>query len=350
MQPRKKMRQETIPIERPPVQTDQFKRRTLIGAATSIVASLISGPMSAYAATEYPNRTIKFINPFSAGSSVDSVGRLIAERLRHDWSQTIIVENRPGAGGTLGAGVVARAPADGYTLLVSVPSPITIAPYLLKNMSYDAGTDFIPVWGVLSAGLMLLVPASSPHRSVADFVRYGKANPRSIRYASAGVGSPQHLAGELFGRLTQIEMVHIPYQGAVPAMMDMLGGHVEAMFDAVSNFLPFAKEEKIRPLTILRPTRAALFPDVPTVVEAGLPAMVIPGSVGLFAAKGTTTDILTKIGDTANRVMNEPKTKQQLLEWGMTDTYVLGNDYVARVNEERLFFGRIIKDSGITLE
>lgn len=321
------------------------RRRHLLLAAT---ASFVV-PMGARAAAaiDYPTRTIKLINPFPSGSPVDTVGRLVAERLQSEWGQAVVVESRSGAGGTLGTAFVARAAPDGYTLLVSVPSVLTVAPWIYRTLPYDPVADVLPVWGVESGGLVMVVRPSLNVASVKDFVAYCKQNPDKVNYGSAGLGSPQHLAAEQFMLRTGVRMNHVPFQGAAPALNNLLGGYIDVMFDSISNVLQQVRANQIRALALLRPHRSPSLPNVETMAEAGVPNADSPGSIGIFAPKGVPTEIVAKLEVALSRLMAQPKTLDLLVQAGTARDFLVGKDYERRLVEERALFGSIVREAKI---
>ncbi len=317
------------------------RRHLLLGAAA------LALPGIGMAQEPYPNKPIRLINPYPAGSPVEMVGRLVADRLRAEWGQPVIVESRAGAGGTVGTNFVAKAPADGYTLLVSVPSVLTVAPWTFKNLPYDPVKDMVPVWGVQSGGVVMVARQSLPVKTVQEFIAYAKANPGKVNYATAGQSSPQHLAGELFMLRTGVKMAHVPFQGAAPALNALLGGHVDVMFDSIINVLPHIRADKVRALALLRPVRSPALPDLPTIGEAGVANANSPGSIGIYAPAGMPPELLTRWEQTLSRVMSEKKTADQLVQSGTSNEFLVGATYAQRLAEEREFFGQVIKAAGV---
>jgi tripartite-type tricarboxylate transporter receptor subunit TctC len=321
-----------------------FRRRDLLGLAT--VGSAVCA-LPVWAQNEYPNKPIRLINPYPAGSPVEMVGRLVGERLRQEWNQPVMVESRTGAGGTVGTNFVAKAPADGYTLLVSVPSVLTVAPWTFSKLPYDPVKDIVPVWGVESGGIVMVVRNSLPAKSVREFLAYAQANPGKVNYGSAGISSPQHLAAELFMLRTKAKMNHVPFQGAAPALNNLLGGHIDVMFDSISNVLPHIRADKVRGLALLRPKRSPVLPELPTIAEAGVANANQPGSIGIYAPSGTPSDILGKWEQTLSRVMADPKTVEQLIQAGTSDEFLVGREYAQRLADEREFFGKVVREAGV---
>lgn len=319
------------------------RREALLGA----VAACACSALPVLANTDYPNKPIRLINPYPAGSPVELVGRLVAEKIRAEWGQPVLVESRAGAGGTVGTNYVAKAAPDGYTLLVSVPSVLTVSPWTFKKLPYDPVKDIVPVWGVESGGIVMVVRADLPVKDVQDFIAYAKANPGKVNYGTAGISSPQHLAGELFMLRTGVKMNHVPFQGAAPALNNLLGGHFDVMFDSIINVLPHIHANKIRALALMRPRRSPMLPELPTIAEAGVADANPPGSIGIYAPSGIPPDILAKWEQTLSRVMAEPKTVEQLVQSGTSSDFLVGKVYAQRLAEEREFFGKVIKDAGV---
>ncbi len=313
------------------------------------IAALSLTPWAAKASTadEYPEKLIRIINPYAAGSSVDVIGRMIGDKLSSAWKQPVIVESKPGAGGTLGAAAVAKAPADGYTLFVSVSTPLTVAPWVFKKLPYDPTADLVPVFGITSGGLSLVVRKDFPARTLQDFIAYAKANPGQIQYGSAGIASPQHLSAELFQSKTGVKLVHVPYQGAVPAMSDLIGGHVDVMFDAVQHVLPHVRASKIHPLAMLRPQRSPVLPDLPTAREQGVEGVETPGSVSIYAPANTPPAILAKLETTIRQLMEDEATKKRLLDMGMTNNYVSAVEMADILKSERELYRQVTKAAKI---
>ncbi len=324
------------------------RRRLGLGTLLAALAASGGSPGAAFAsAATYPDRPIRIINPFPAGSPVDFVGRLVAEKLRNTWNQPVVVESRSGAGGTIGTAYVAKAAPDGHTLLVATPSVVTTAPALFRSLPYDPVNDLVPLWLIVSGGLVMVVAPSVPARTVEEFLRHARANPGRVSYASAGPGSPQHLAAELFMARSGVRLEHVPYQGAVPALRDVMAGHVEVMFDNVTNVLPQLGAGRLRALGILRAQRNPALPEVPTMAEAGLAGVEVPGGIGFFAPAGVPADIVRKLSDTIAAVAAEPETRARLVEAGNRDEVLTGAELRRQLAEERAFFAEVVRRAGI---
>src|SRR5262249_36805000 len=259
----------------------------------------------------------KIIAPFPAGAPADSIARLVADQLEKAWRQTVIVENRAGGGGILGAAAVAKADPDGYTLLFTSSSPLASAPALTRVMPYDSIKDFAPIWAVNSSGLVVVVNPALPIRSLPEFVQHARAHPGQMSFASSGHGTTQHLAGELFMARTGVKLVHVPYRGGFAGMTDLMAGHVQVMFDSLGNTLQNIRARKLRALAVLPPRRSAQLPDLPTALEGGVSGADMVGWLGLFAPARTPQSILHNAMATLAPALQEPE--------GLPDLNALGH-------------------------
>ena len=311
------------------------------------IAALWLGGAPSLAQTAYPERTIKIVNPFSPGSPVDFVGRLIARKLEAAWGQPVLVEVRSGAGGTIGANFVAKSPPDGYTLLVTSPSTLTSAPVLVKGLPYDPLKDFAPIWAVHSGGLVVVVNPSLPVNTLGELVQYARERPNRLSFASTGHGTTQHLAAELFMARTGVRLVHVPYRGGPAGNTDLIAGHVQVMFDSLSNTYQAIQTGKLRGLALLRPKRSSLLPEVPTAIEAGVAGVDMVGFLGLFAPAGTPQDILDKLSGTLGPAMSDPETTERLIAGGNENEFMLGGVLAKRVADEMNLFAEIAEKAGI---
>jgi tripartite-type tricarboxylate transporter receptor subunit TctC len=321
------------------------------GGRTKFVAALAAlwfgAGAPSFAQTVYPERAIKIVNPFSAGSPVDFVGRLIARKLEAAWGQPVVVEVRSGAGGTIGANSVAKATPDGYTLLVTSPSTLTSAPVLVKGLPYDPIKDFAPIWAVHSGGLVVVINPALPVHSLGQLVQYARERPGRLSFASTGHGTTQHLAAELFMARTGVRLVHVPYRGGPAANTDLIAGHVQAMFDSLSNTYQAIQAGKLRGLALLRPKRSALLPEVPTAVEAGVAGVDMVGFLGLFAPAGTPQAILDKFHSTLGPAMSDAETTGLLIAGGNENEFMIGDALRKRVADEMNLFIEIAEKAGI---
>lgn len=320
--------------------------------AITFVAALAmaSGTTAGAAEAAWPTRSIRIVNPFPPGSPVDVVARLVAQQFQEAWGQSVVVDNKGGAGGTLGAELVARAPADGYTLLVTSSSTHVIAPALRREMPYDAVKDFTPIALVAYGPTVVVVHPSLPVHTLAEFVAYAKANPGKVAYASSGPGTILHLSGELFQSRTGTVLLHVPYRGAVPASTDLLGGQVQAMFDSISNAAPQVQAGKLRALAVMTPERSPLLPDVPTAAEAGFKGLEFPAWIGLFAPAGVPHEVVERCTQVLGAAMAQPAARTRLLQSGLIPALTFGDKFAAVMASDSRSVAELVKRAGIPLQ
>jgi tripartite-type tricarboxylate transporter receptor subunit TctC len=279
-----------------------LRARSALICCFGIVAALVAAPCSR--AAEFPTRPIKLVVPYAAGGPTDVLGRLVAEFLGRDLKQAVFVENKAGAQGAIGAEAVARSEPDGYTLFVTAASIIVLNPMLYKKLPYDP-KDFRMLALVTDLPVVMEVHPSVPARTVAEFVAYAKQNPGKINFGSAGTGGTIHLAGEMFKQMAGIEMTHVPYKGAGPALTDLLSGNIQVMFDTLSTALPPVKSGLVRPLGVSSAQRSPDLPDVPTIAESGYPDYRVSVWYGIAAPAKLPDDIGLKIGASLDRALND---------------------------------------------
>jgi tripartite-type tricarboxylate transporter receptor subunit TctC len=273
-------------------------------------------------AQAWPNKPVTLVVPFPAGGSTDAIARAVGPKLQEKLGATFIVDNKAGAGGTVGAGNVKRAAPDGYTILVTSLGPLVIGPHLIKGITYDPLKDFDYITVAVQAPNVLAVPASSPHKSLADVIAYEKANPGKMSFASAGNGTSDHLTAELFWQMTGTTGLHIPYKGGAPAMSDLLGGQVDATFGNINTVLTNIKAGKLKALAITSTKRSPLLPDVPTMEESGIKGVTVYSWQAFAAPKGLPADIKGKLHEALVAAINDASVKPKLLELGFE---IVGN-------------------------
>ena len=322
-------------------------RSVLRGAAIAALTMLVSGVAFGQA---YPTRPIRLVVPSSAGAGVtDIMARLIGHRLSESLGQQIVVDNRPGASGILGSDVVAKAAPDGYTLLIANVSLI-VNPYLYSKMPYDPLTDFLPVTMVNSAPLQLVVHPSVPANSVAELVAYAKSRPGQLNYGSGGLGSTPYLAAELFKSIAGIDVVHVPYKGGAPALTELVGGQLTFMIENVPGTMPFVKSGKLRALAITSPQRSPLAPELPTMIEAGVPGYEMSGWNGIFAVKGTPPEIVAKLNAELVKILRAPDMKEQMAALGAEPVGDTPEELRTFLKADMARWGKIIQEKGIRPE
>ena len=266
-------------------------------------------------ALAWPDKTVTLVVPFPPGGATDLLARTLTPKLQATFKQTVIVDNKAGATGTIGAGFVKRAPADGYTLLVTSLGPLVIAPHLIKA-PYDAAKDFDYLTVAVQAPNVLVVPANSPFKTVADLIAAEKAKPGALTFASAGNGTSDHLSAELFWLQSGTTGLHVPYKGAAPAITDLLGGQVDAAFQNINNVLPHINGGKLRVLAVAAPKRSPLLPNVPTLAESGVKDAEATSWQGVVAPKGLPPEVKAKIHAALTEALADPVVKQKFAEVG----------------------------------
>ena len=316
-----------------------FKKITL--GVTLAVASLCG---SAWAQS-YPTRPITIVVPFSPGGATDIMSRLLAERLDKRMGQPVLVENRPGAGTMIASEYVAKAPADGYTLLLAASS-LGIAPSLYNKVNYDPIKDFAPISQVASVVHVLVVHPSIPAKNVGELVTWLKANPTKANYGSVGAGTSTHLEAELFNTVAGVKMEHIPYKGSAPALTDMIGGRLQVMFDAYASSGPFIKDGKVRLLAVTTAQRSKSLPDTPTVSESGLPGYEAMPWLGLVAPAGTPAPVVNKIYAELHEVLKEPAVQEKFRSLGLDIIGSKPDEFKTFLRGDIVKWAKVIKDSG----
>lgn len=299
------------------------------------------------AAQGYPQRTIKLIVPYATGGSTDQTARLVAESLGKRLGQPVVVENRAGAGGSIGHELVANAPADGYTLLFSAAGPLTVTPHTYAKLGYDPVKGFEPIVLVATQPLLLVVNPALPAASVGDLIKSAQDKPGKLSYGSFGNGSAAHLAGEYFKTLAKVDMVHVPYKGSGPALVDLVGGQIDLMFDVFSTAAPLVKTGKLRALAITSTARSSQFPDVPTMQEAGVEGFEAGTWFGVLAPAGTPSPIVQTLSKAINAVLTEAQLKDTVASQGAEVRGGTPKQFADFFDAEYDKWGKIVKAAGI---
>ena len=297
------------------------------------------------AAQDYPAKTIRIVVSFSAGGTTDVIARQIAGRLTHHWKQAVIVENKPGAGGTLGTDYVVTQPADGYTLLMSSSGPISVSPSLGKKLATDPLTAIVPVILVADVANVLVVPPESKAKSMADLVREAKAAPGALNYGSTGVGTVAHLSGASFSDKVGIQTTHVPYKGA-EAVTDLMAGRIQFMFATLPSVIGQIKGGKLMPLGQVAPARVKQLPNVPTMKELGIEGMEAGSWFGLFAPRGTPQPIIDKLNAQIQAILREPETLEALEKQGATPAGGSAQDFANFIRRDHEGWKPVIKKTG----
>lgn len=316
--------------------------RTVIIALLLVIAL---GSVQAFA-QKYPTKPVRIVVPYAPGGPLDSVSRYVGQKLTERWKQPVITDNRGGSGGAVGADIVIKAPPDGYTLLLGNGGPVTVYPHLRTKPLYDSERDLKPVTFMVSSPMLLVVNNATPIKSVSDLVKIAKSRPGGLTYASAGVGNLQHLSMELLQSLADIKMVHVPYKGAAPAFIDLMGGQVDLMFANIVGVLPLVKSGKVRAIAISSAKPSAIAPGIPSVASV-FPEFDMTGWMGIFAPAGTPNELVASINRDLVWALNLPETRKYLSDQGAEVVAEGPSELAAFVHKESALFEKIIKDAGI---
>ena len=327
-----------------------FKRnRRMVLMQCGLAAMTLMVQAAPVHAQAWPEKPVRLVVPYPAGGNADSTARLLATQLSERLGQPVVVDNRPGGSGTIGAAAVAKAQPDGYTLLLDATG-FTVNPSLFPRLPFDANKDFAPISLVMQAPLLLVVPAASPFKTVADLVQAAKARPGQLTFASAGNGGAQHLAGELFKQGARVSITHIPYRGGAPALTDLIGGQVHLMFSATAASGPFVRSGKLRALAITSAQRTEGWMQVPTMAESGLPNFRVNEWNGLFAPAGTPQPILQRLGSETRAIVASPEVQKRFADMGGQGVGSSAPEFEAFLKAETAKWAGVIRQSGIRMD
>ncbi len=315
-----------------------------------VVAMLVAASMQPLLAQDYPAKTIRLIVPYPPGGTADMLARTIGQKMADRLGQQVIIDNRPGAGGNIGADLVAKAAPDGYTILMGTVATHAINPNLYANMPFDAAKDFAPVVLVATLPNLLVVNPSVLAKNVKELIALAKSKPGELAFASAGNGTSQHLSGELFKKMTGVDMIHIPYKGSAPAVTDLIGGQVQLMFDNIPSSLPQVRAGKLRALAVTGPRRSPVLPDLPTLSEAGLPGFSITSWFALYAPAGTPAKILLRLNKEADKAIASKELRLQWMDQGIEPAGGTSDQLSEFRRIEAPKWEKIIKESGARVE
>ncbi|HEV2009061.1 MAG TPA: tripartite tricarboxylate transporter substrate binding protein [Burkholderiales bacterium] len=311
---------------------------------------IIALAASTAGAQQYPARTIRLVVGFPPGGGTDIIARLLAQKLTEVWAQQVIVDNRPGATGMIGANVVAKSPPDGYTLLMGHVNSQAIAPALVQKPLYDPLRDFATVAYIGYVPNVLVVHPSTPAKNIKELIALAKAHPGELTFASPGVGSTNHLAGEMFKRATGVNLVHVPYKGSGPAIIDLLAGHIVMNFDAMSSVINYIKQGRMRPLAVTTTERDPQLPDVPTLREVGLKDYNVTNWYGVVAPAATPREIVTRLNAEINRITRLPDVKSKLDELGTRLNPMTPEKFTEFLQAEIAKYQKVAKETGVRME
>jgi tripartite-type tricarboxylate transporter receptor subunit TctC len=322
--------------------------KILLGAAVAALSG--SGAFDAAQAQTYPNRAITLVIPFAPGGSTTIVGRVIADKMSETLGEKIVVDNRPGAGGTVGTKAVAKSEPDGYTLVLGYTGTLAIGPSLYKNAGYDPRKDFAPIGLIGNAPNSLVVHPSFPAKTIGELIAYAKANPGKVNFGSAGAGTVSHITGEYFAASAGIKLVHIPYKGTGPALTDLLGGHIPMAFAPIPASHPNVSAGLLRALAVTSTTRSSLLPDVPTISESVLPGFDASLYYGLAAPAGTPRAIVDRLNKELRAALASDVVKKQLTLDGTEITPGTPEEYAAFIDKDEKKWSQLVKASGVEQE
>jgi tripartite-type tricarboxylate transporter receptor subunit TctC len=296
-------------------------------------------------AQNYPSKPVRFIVPFAAGGSTDIVARVLSAKLTELFGQSVIVDNRPGGGTVIGTESVARSAPDGHTLLV-VPAPFTINPSLLSKLPYDPFNDFTPITLINTTPLVVVVNPSVPARNIRELIALAKSKPGALNFGSSGTGGSNHLAGELFNSMAGVKMVHVPYKGNAPALTDLVGGHVDLIFNGLTSAYPLIKSNKLRPLAVTSLQRSAVLPDMPTLDESGLKGFVAVAWNGLAGPAKLPAEAVERMAGAVRKVLANPEMRERLKSEGSDPVGSTPAEFSNFIRDEITKWAKVIKLSG----
>lgn len=339
---------------RQPARTRHPLRRLAALASLSAIGAMAAGlfalmPADARASETFPTKPVRVVIPYPPGGSGELFARPIARRLTEVWGQTVLLDFKPGAGGTIASELLVQSPPDGHTLLV-VLAAHAINPSLYPRLSYDTQKDFAPVSLAATLPLILETNPSVPARDVKELIALAKAKPKSLNFASAGNGNTSHLTGELFKRAAGVEIQHVPYKGSGPAVVALVGGEVQLMFDSLSSSLAQIQAGKLRPLAVASKTRSPILPDIPTIDEAGLPGFVVEPWYGFLAPAGTPKALVRKISGDINATLEHPETRAALEKLGYQTVGTTPEAFEAHIRSEIERWTTVVKESGAKID
>ena len=319
-------------------------------ATATVIALALPGSAYAQKAEQWPNRPIRFIIPFVPGGGTDLVGRTLAPKLSESLGQQVLIDNRGGAGGNIGVEIATRAEPDGYTMVLGTIGNIAVNPSLYGNLPVDPIRDLAPVSQTSLVLNMLMVHPSVPVNSVKDLIEFAKKNPGKVTFGSSGMGAADHLAGELFNRMAGVQMVHVPYKGGGPAMLDLIAGNITLSFTTVVAALPHWKAGKLRPIAFTLPQRTPLFPDIPTVAETGVPGFSVQNWYGVFFPAKAPRPVIDRMNAEVNKALKLPDIIERHNTAGIVTVGSTPEAFGKFVREETARFAKLVKEANLKVE
>ena len=316
----------------------------------SVMAGACLSAAGGIAAQGYPSKAVKMIVPFPAGGPTDILGRLLGQKLTESWGHGVVIDNRPGGGGLIGGQLAAKSPPDGYTIYLGGITTLVLSTYVHKSRPYDAQRDFLPVTLTTMQPLLLMTHPTLPAKTVKDFIALAHARPGEINYGTSGPGGSGHLAGELLRGMTKIDIVHVPYRGAAPAINDLLAGQVQSMFGAPLAVVPHIRSGKIRALAVTGHKRSLAVPDVPTFDEAGLPGYDASTWNGIMVPTGTPRAIIDRLHGEIAKILRAPNTLDRLAGDGSVAVASTPEEFAAFIKAEHAKWSKVVREANIRVE
>jgi tripartite-type tricarboxylate transporter receptor subunit TctC len=306
--------------------------------------------MPAFAQAAYPNKIITIVVPFSAGGTTDILARIVGQALTAELGQTVVIDNRAGAGGNIGGQMAARAAADGYTLFMGTVGTQAINASLYKKMPFDPVKDFAPLTRVANVPNLLVANPAQPFKTVKELIAYAKANPGKLNFGSSGNGTSIHLSGELFKAMAKVDMQHVPYRGSAPAVTDLLGNQISVMFDNMPSAIQHVRSGKLRAIAVTTAKRSPELPDVPTIAEAGVPGYEATSWFGLLAPAATPPAVITRLNTAIVKVLAQPEVKKKINDQGADVYSETPEQFAAFIQQESAKWSKVVKDSGASMD
>ncbi len=321
-----------------------------VSIATLLSSSLVGAQTTAQSAAQaFPNKPIRFVVPFPPGGGNDILARALAPKMSEILGQQVVIDNRAGAGGNIGADFVAKSPPDGYTIVIA-SNQVTMNPWIYSKLPFDIAKDFAPVAQVASVPMLLAIHPEVPATNLKEFIALAKAKPGSLNYSTPGLGTPQHIAFEVFNFDAGVKVTHVPYKGTSPSIVDLIGGQVQATLGTMASLDQHVKSGKVRPIAVSTPQRSPAMPDIPTIEEGGLKGYNVPLWYSVLAPANTPKDIVAKISASIRDALKDPQTKAQLERQGFVESYLDPEQMSALITKDLAYWQKAIQNIGLKLD
>lgn len=317
----------------------------------SFIVGILNIPLSwAQSTTQtFPTKSIRFVVPFPPGGGNDILARALAPKMSEILGQQVVIDNRAGAGGNIGADFVSKSPPDGYTIVIA-SNQVTMNPWIYSKLPFDIAKDFTPVAQIASVPMLLAINPNVPAQNLKEFIALAKAKPGSLNYSTPGLGTPQHIAFEVFNFDAGVKVTHVPYKGTSPSIVDLIGGQVQATIGTMASLEPHVKAGKVKPIAVSTPKRSPAMPDIPTIEEGGLKGYNVPLWYSVLAPANTPKDIVAKISASIRDSLNDPETKKQLASKGFVESYLNPDQMAALIKQDLAYWQKAIKNIGLKLD